>query len=180
MPHRRNHPFDQERHIRFGIAPELGRYNMRTEERAHDPHRLLRGQPAVYPEQLELGIQVEAVTALALDSRDAQCQHLFQEAGGSSGELLLARHPGMTHGRSDATAAPGDLEVTAAKEALLELVCSPPSESEMRVAVNEPRNYQSPLCIEPLCVMKFRRQLTLGTNPPDRTSSQTRAASAMA
>src|SRR5918994_1540063 len=90
-------------------------------------------------------------------------------AGGSNGELLLARHPGMTHGRSDATAAPGDLEVTAAKEALLELVCSPPSESEMRVAVNEPRNYQSPLCIEPLCVMKFRRQLTLGTNPPDRT-----------
>ncbi len=169
LPHRRNYPFDQERHIPFGIALELGRYNMRSEERAHDPHRLLRGQPAVYTEQLELGIQVEAVTALALDSRDAQCQHLFQEAGGSKGELLLARYPGMTHGRGDATTAPGDLEIAAADDTLLELVCSPASEREMCVTVDQSGDHKSPAGIEPLCAMKFRGQLSLGTNPSDRT-----------
>jgi hypothetical protein len=140
---------------------------VRTQKGGHDAYGLLGRKPTVRPEQLELGIQVKTVAALALDGRDAECEHLFQKTGGSQGELLLGRCPGMAHGRSDPAAASGNVEITASEDSLLELVGSPAAEREMCVTVDQAGDDQSPACIEPFHAAKLPGQLCFRTDPSD-------------
>ena len=71
---------------------------MRAEECRDQTNRLLLGQPAIDPQEPELGVLVEAVPALALDGGDAEREHLLEKPAGSRKELTLTRRAGLPHG----------------------------------------------------------------------------------
>ncbi len=114
---------------------------MRAEKRRHQAHRLFVGQPAIHPEQLQLGIGVESVAALALNRGDAEREHLPEKARGSLQQICLGGRPGLPHGGHYATAIARDLQIAPAAKTLLEIVGSPAGKGEMGVAVYQARNH---------------------------------------
>src|SRR3954463_16227748 len=112
---------------------------MGTEEGGDQTDRLLISQLTVDPKKLELGFLVQSVPTLAFDGGHPEREHFFEEAAGACQQLRLGGVSSLPHRRQNSAAGPGDLQVGAALDPLHELVGSPAGKSEVRVAIDQPR-----------------------------------------
>ena len=162
-------------------SPEFWWNRVGAEKSRDQSHGLAVREIPIDPEQLELVLPVESVSALAFDRRHPEGQHLAEKSGGPLGQRLLARFPRQSDGASDPAAGPCDIEIAASPDPLLELVGSPSAEREMGMAVHEPGDDESAGGIESLACARYSVGNALaGPDPADVSPSHTTAASAMA
>ncbi len=158
----------QQAEVGRAIVAKLGRHHVRPEEGRHQPHGLHPREGAVHLEQPELVLAVEPIAALALDRRDAEREHLAQEAGRALYQLGVGRRAGEPHRLRDAAARRRNLQVAPPEDPLLEFVGAPAAEGQMGVAVHQAGDHQAAAGVEPLGTGVGGGQLTPRAYPADR------------
>ncbi len=143
--------------VRIGPVAILRRQGMGAEKGGPHGHRVARRERPRRAQHLGLGLDVETVPRLDLDTRDALLEQRAQACPRAQHELALGRRARGRDRGDDAAAAARDFLVADAAQALFELVRATAAVDEVGVAVDEPRRHEAATA-----VMDARRCVDVG------------------
>ena len=135
------------RSVRLRIV-EFGRLLMRAHEGRHDVERSLAPEAGDDAEHLELGLELEPVTALDLDGRRPTLEHLGEPPAAHLEETLFVHFPHLADRSPDPAPAALDLEVALPADARLVLVRAIARKHGVRMRIDPARQHDAPGCID--------------------------------
>ena len=135
-------------HIAARVAGVLGRHGMRAEVRGRDRQRAPRAQRAPGLQHAQLGVQIQSVARLDLQSRHAFGQQRIDARQRAVDQLLQAGGARRLHRRENPAAGARNALVAFSGQATLDLRGAIARMHDVGMAINEPRGHQPAAGIE--------------------------------
>ena len=133
--------------------------DVRPEERRDDVQRLLCGQFFMQPQNSQLALDIQAVSALGLDCRRSVSGEFAKRSTRSQLQYLGSSGAQLLHRIQDPAALVRDLFVARAGDFEAVLFGAAGRMNEVGVRIDEPRQRNAAAEVQDLCADRFRKRL---------------------
>ena len=164
---RRQHDVTHQRDVAIPVALGFGRECVGAEEARMHRDVAQRGEAPGRDQHLALALEIEPVTRLDVDARDAFGQQGVEAGQRARHELFHAGGPRGLDARQDTAAGPRDLLVGGAPKPHLELVGAMAAEDEVGMTIDEAGRHEAAAAVDHQIGIAPGRQVAIRTHEGD-------------